>query len=64
MNKLSPIDHFLDIRKSKLKDSPVKTDKTMFQLSYINPRPAIKPELCQRIVSNQKGTDFDKIHPL
>jgi len=52
------------IRKPKLKDSPVKTDKTMFQLPYINACSAIKPELCQRIVSNQKGTDFDKIHPL
>jgi len=64
MNKLSPVDHCLAIRKSKLKDSPVKTDKTMFQLSYINSNSAIKPELCHRFVSNQLGTDFDKIHSL
>ena len=64
MNKLSPVNHCLDIRKSKLKDSPVKTDKTMLQLSYINSNSAIKPELCQRIVLNQIGTDFDKIDSL
>jgi len=64
MNKLSPVDHCLEISKPKLKDSPVKTDKTMSQLSYINTRSAIKPELCHRFVSNQLGTDFDKIHSL
>ena len=64
MNKLPPIDHCLDISKPKLKDSPVKTDKTMFQLSYINYRPAIKPELCHRFDLKQTGTDFDKIHSL
>jgi len=64
MNKLSSVDHCLEISKPKLKDSPVKTDKTMSQLSYINPRSAIKPELCHRFVSNQLGTDFDKIHSL
>ena len=64
MNKLSPVDHCLDIRKSKLKDSPVKTDKTMSQLPYINHYPAIKPELCQGIDLKQTGTDFDKIHSL
>ena len=61
MNKLSPVDHCLEISKPKLKDSPVKTDKTMFQLSYINSNSAIKPELCQRIDLNQMGIDFDKI---
>jgi len=61
MNKLSPVDHCLEISKPKLKDSPVKTDKTMFQLSYINSNPAIKPELCQRIDLKQMGIDFDKI---
>ena len=60
MNKLSPVDHCLDIRKSKLKDSPVKTAKTMFQLSYINSNSAIKPELCHRFDLKQIGTDFDK----
>jgi hypothetical protein len=64
MNKLSPVDHCLEISKPKLKDSLIKTDKTMFQLPYINPHSAIKPELCQRIVLNQIGTDFDKIHSL
>ena len=64
MNKLSSVDHCLEISKPKLKDSPAKTDKTMSQLPYINYRPAIKPELCQTIVSNQIGTDFDKIHSL
>jgi len=48
----------------KLKDSPVKTVKTMFQLSYINSNSAIKPELCQGIDLKQMGTDFDKIHSL
>jgi len=48
----------------KLKDSPIKTDKTMFQLTYINSPPAIKPELCQRVDLKQMGTDFDKIHSL
>ena len=62
MNKLSPVNHCLDISEPKLMDSPVKTDKTMCQLPYINSRPAIKPELCHRFVSNQLGTDFDKIH--
>ena len=64
MNKLSPVDHCLEISKPKLKDSPAKTDKTMFQLSYINYRPAIKPELCHRFDLKQTGTDFDKIHSL
>ena len=64
MNKLSPVDHCLKLDKPKLKDSPVKTDKTMFQLSYINSNSAIKPELCQRIGSTQIGTDFVKIHSL
>jgi len=64
MNKFSPVDHYLDISKPKLTDSPVKTAKTMFQLSYINSNSAIKPELCHRFVSNQLGTDFDKIHSL
>ena len=64
MNKLSPVDHCLEISKPKLKDSPVKTDKTMFQLTYINSPPAIKPELCQRIDLKQMGTDFDKIDSL
>jgi len=36
----------------------------MVQLPYINPYPAIKPELCQRIDLKQMGTDFDKIHSL
>jgi len=45
-------------------DSPVKTDKTMFQLSYINSDSAIKPELCQRVDLKQMGTDFAKIHSL
>jgi hypothetical protein len=45
-------------------DSPVKTDKTMFQLSYINSNSAIKPELCQRFDLKQMGIDFDKIHSL
>ena len=64
MNKLSPVDHCLDISKPKLKDSPVKTDKTMFQLTYINSSTAIKPELCQRIDLKQMGIDFDKVHSL
>jgi hypothetical protein len=64
MNKFSPIDHCLDISKPKLMDSSVKTVKTMFQLPYINSRPAIKPELCQRVDLKQMGTDFDKIHQL
>ena len=62
MNKLSPVDHCLKLDKPKLKDSPVKTDKTMFQLSYINSNSAIKPELCHGIDLKQMGTDFDKIH--
>jgi hypothetical protein len=41
-------------------DSPVKTAKTMFQLSYINSNSAIKPELCHRFDLKQIGTDFDK----
>ena len=60
MNKLSPVDHCLDISKPKLKDSPAKTDKTMFQLSYINSNSAIKPELCHRFDLKQIGTDVDK----
>ena len=60
MNKLSSVDHCLEISKPKLKDSPVKTDKTMFQLSYINSNSAIKPELCHRFDLKQIGTDFDK----
>jgi len=50
------------ISKPKLKDSPVKTAKTIFQLPYINSNSAIKPELCQGIDLKQMGTDFDKIH--
>jgi len=64
MNKLSPVDHCLEISKPKLKDSPVKTDKTMFQLSYINSNSAIKPELCHRFDLKQIGTDFDEMHSL
>ena len=64
MNKLSPVDHCLEISMPKLKDSPVKTDKTMFQLPYINYRPAIKPELCHRSGLKQTGIDFDKIHSI
>jgi len=64
MNKLSPVDHCLEISKPKLKDSPVKTDKTMSQLSYINSNSAIKPELCHRFDLKQMGTDFDKIDSL
>ena len=60
MNELSSVDHCLDISKPKLKDSPAKTDKTMFQLSYINSNSAIKPELCHRFDLKQIGTDFDK----
>jgi len=60
MNKLSSVDHCLDISKPKLTDSPVKTAKTMFQLSYINSNSAIKPELCHRFDLKQIGTDFDK----
>jgi len=60
MNELSSVDHCLDISKPKLKDSPVKTAKTMFQLSYINSNSAIKPELCHRFDLKQIGTDFDK----
>jgi len=60
MNKLSSVDHCLEISKPKLKDSPAKTDKTMFQLSYINSNSAIKPELCHRFDLKQIGTDFDK----
>ena len=62
MNKLSPVDHSLDITKPKLKDSSIKTDKTMFQLPYINSHTAIKPELCHSFDSTQTGTDFVKIH--
>jgi len=54
----------LKLGKPKLKDSPVKTAKTMFQLPYINSNSAIKPELCQGIDLKQTGTDFDKIHSL
>ena len=64
MNKLSPVDHCLEIRLVEIKGFINKTDKTMFQLTYINSCPAIKPELCQRIVLNQMGTDFDKIDSL
>jgi len=64
MNKLSPVNHCIDISEPKLMDSPVKTDKTMFQLSYINSDSAIKPELCQRVDLKQMGTDFAKIHSL
>jgi hypothetical protein len=60
MNKLSSVDHCLDISKPKLKDSSVKTAKTRFQLSYINSNSAIKPELCHRFDLKQIGTDFDK----
>ena len=60
MNKLSSVDHCLDIMKSKLTDSLIKTAKTMFQLSYINSNSAIKPELCHRFDLKQIGTDFDK----
>ena len=33
----------------------------MWQLTYINPHAAIKPELCQGHCPKHSGTDFDKI---
>ncbi len=36
----------------------------MFQLTYINRKAAIKPELCPRFMQKQTGTNFDKIGSL